>query len=239
MTQNRLSLILLPGLLCDAALWRHQATYLSDLTEPAVMDLTRDNRIEAMAARVLAEAPERFALAGLSMGGYVALEVIRQAPERVAGLALMDTHPRADKPEQSEQRRQLMDLARNDRFEQILPKLLPRMIHGDRQQDKPLIAELKAMAERVGPAAFIRQQEAIIQRQDYRSMLATIRCPVTVIGGSGDLIAPLSWMTDMAEAIPGANLAIIEDCGHMSTMEQPQATTALMRSWLQRLGDAH
>lgn len=239
MTQNRLSLILLPGLLCDAALWRHQVTYLSDLTEPAVMDLTRDNRIEAMAARVLAEAPERFALAGLSMGGYVALEVIRQAPERVAGLALVDTHPRADKPEQSEQRRQLMALASNDRFEQILPKLLPRMIHGDRQHDKPLIAALSAMAERVGPTAFIRQQDAIIHRRDYRGFLGQIRCPTIVIGGRSDLIAPLAWMTDMSEAIPGAQLAIIEDCGHMSTMEQPQAATALMRSWLQRLNDDH
>lgn len=227
------TLILLPGLLCDAALWAHQEQYLADIADIRIADLTLDDSLETMAARILADAPEKFALAGLSMGGYAALSVLRAAPQRVTRLALLDTAATPDTKEQSTRRRILMQLAQSGQFKGVTPRLLPLLLHPDRVNEEPLAEAVMAMAERVGLDAFLRQQRAIMTRADARPELPGIRVPTMVICGRQDALTPLARSQEMAGAIPGAQLAVIEECGHLSTMERPQAATALMRLWLE------
>jgi len=227
------SLVLVPGLLCDAALWRGQVDDLADIAEPWVADVTRDDSMTAMAQRVLAEAPPgRFALAGLSMGGYVAQAIMREAPDRVERLALLDTSAMADTPEQTARRRGLIDLAEKGDFKGVTPRLLPLFLHPDRLTDKPLTDAVMAMTERVGRDAFLRQQRAIMGRPDNRPNLPKIDCPALVLCGRQDQMTPLDWSEQIASLIPGARLAIIEHCGHLTTMERPWETSVALRQWL-------
>ena len=225
-------LVLLPGLLCDAALWRGQVAGLVDVADCSVADLTRDDSLVAMARRVLQAAPPQFALAGLSMGGYCAFEVMRQAPQRVTRLALLDTSARADTPEQISRRRGLIELAENGEFKGVTPRLLPLFIHPDRLNDKALTGAVTAMAERVGRDAFLRQQKAIIGRVDSRASLANIKCPTLVLCGREDQLTPLALHEEMVPLIAGVRLDVIDHCGHLSTMERPEAVTAELRQWL-------
>jgi pimeloyl-ACP methyl ester carboxylesterase len=229
---TQIPLILLPGLLCDEALWSHQTRYLSEIADITVADLTGRDSVSALAADVLAKAPSRFAIAGLSMGGYVALEIVRQAPERVTKLALIDTNARSDTDEQRRKRRGLMALAERGEFRGVTPRLLPVLIHPDRASDEELTGEVKAMAERVGRDAFLRQQKLIMDRPDSRPMLPSISCPTLVLCGRQDAISTLEMHAEMADAIPGSRLAVVEECGHLASLERPHATTALMRDWL-------
>ena len=228
---HRPTLLLLPGLLCDARLWRDQAAALAAIADPVVADLTQDDRVEAMAARALAEVHGPFALAGLSMGGYVALEILRQAPERVTRLCLLDTSARADTEEQSRRRRGLISLSRSGQFRGVTPRLLPQLIHPSRL-DGPLAAEVMEMAERVGKEAFLRQQEAIMHRPDSRPDLARIAVPTLVGVGAEDALTPPALAAEMAALIPGARLRHFADAGHLPTMETPEAVTAAMAAWL-------
>ena len=228
----RKPLILLPGLLCDAALWRHQVEALADICEAGVGDLTLDSAIPAMAERVLAGAPARFCLAGLSMGGYVAQEIMRQAPERVERLALIDTSARPDTAEQTKTRRDLINISKLGKFKGVTPRLLPNLIHPSRMDDPEVAGVVMAMAERVGQEGFTRQQTAIISRIDGRGDLAAIRVPTLVLCGRQDLITPPALHEEMAAAISGAVLTVIETCGHLSSLERPAAVTAAMRKWL-------
>jgi pimeloyl-ACP methyl ester carboxylesterase len=225
-------LILLPGLLCDAALWDHQSRFLADIADIRIANLTQDETVEAMAARVLAGAPGEFALGALSMGGYVAFAILRAAPHRVLRLALLDTSARPDTPEQTIRRKVLMQLAQRGQFKGVTPKLLPLLVHPDRVNEEPLAEAVMAMAERVGLDAFLRQQRAIMARPDARPQLGEIRVPTMVVCGRQDALTPLDRSEEIAAAIPGARLAVIEECGHLSTMERPHAATALMRLWL-------
>ena len=230
---NKPNLVLVPGLLCDAALWRGQVEDLADIAEPWVADVTRDDSVTAMARRVLAEAPAgRFALAGLSMGGYVAQAIMREAPERVERLALLDTAAAADTPEQTARRRGLMDLAEKGEFHGARSRLVSSFIHADRMSDKALTDDVAAMTERVGKDAFLRQQRAIIGRPDNRPNLPQIDCPTLVLCGRQDQLTPLAWSEEMAVLIPGAILEVIEECGHLTTMERPWETSVAMRQWL-------
>ena len=233
MTAASTPLVLLPGLLCDAALWRHQTATLGDAAAFTMGDFTHDDSIEAMARSVLIEAPETFALAGLSMGGYVALEIMRQAPERVTRLALLDTSARPDTPEQTERRGGLIELARMGQFKGVTPRLLPMLIHPDRLGDAELTGTVMAMAERTGKDAFLRQQSAILKRVDSRPHLAAMRCPALVLCGRQDTPTPLEAHREMADAIPRASLVVVEDCGHLAPLEQPHAVSAALRYWLQ------
>lgn len=231
--QSRVPLILVPGLLCDAALWARQAAALADIAAIRVAEPVHDATIGAMAERVLADAPERFALAGLSMGGYVAQAIVRIAPKRVTRLALLDTNARADSPEQTARRRALIRQTEIGQFRGVTKRLLPLLIHPDRLNDAPLVAEVTGMAERVGKAAFLRQQAAIMARSDGRADLKRIRCPALVLCGRQDRLTPPELHAEMADAIPGAALVAIEDCGHLSPLERPQAVSAVLRYWLQ------
>jgi pimeloyl-ACP methyl ester carboxylesterase len=229
---GRIPLLLLPGLLCDDALFAPQVAALADIAAPVVGDLTRDDSLAAMAARVLAEAPPRFALAGLSMGGYLAQEIMRQAPERVLRLALLDTSARADTPERLQQRYEFIALAQQGEFKGITPRLLPIYLHPDHLADSHLTSIVLGMAERIGRDAYLRQTAAIMTRPDSRDSLRRITVPTLVLCGRQDQATPLHLHEEIAGLIPRARLAVVERCGHLSTIEQPDAVSVELRRWL-------
>ncbi len=229
---EKLPLLLCPGLLNDAVLWRHQCDHLADMAAPRVMDLTGEGTIGALAERVLAEAPPRFALAGLSMGGYTAFEILRRAPERVVKLALLNTSARPDSAESAARRHQLMDIARRGGFDKLPRQILEGQLHPARFADAALLAAALGMAERVGAEGFINQQTAILSRPDSRPGLAAIACPTLVIGGAQDSLTTPAIMAEIADGIKGAAFTLIEGAGHLTPLEQPVAVTALLRLWL-------
>lgn len=229
---TRPALILLPGMLCDAALWQPQLAALGDVAEIAVGDLTRADSLEAMAEAVLERAPARFALAGLSMGGYLCFEIMRRAPGRVERLALLATSARADTAEQKQRRLDLIDLAETGSFKGLTPRLLPHWVHADRLEDRAFVATVTAMTQRVGRDAFIRQQRAVMQRPDSRPGLARIRVPTLVLCGRQDLVTPVEMAREIAADIAVARLIVVEDCGHLATLEKPDEVNQALRAWL-------
>ncbi|MBL8270850.1 alpha/beta fold hydrolase [Steroidobacter sp.] len=229
---ERIPLVLLPGLLCDERLWRDQARDLSDIAAPALPDLTLDDTVDAMAKRVLAAAPERFALAALSMGGYVAFEILRQQPERVTRLALLDTSASQDSPERTAQRLAAIESMKHGRFFGVTARMLPQLVHARHVHD-PLGEEVRAMAKRVGGDAFLRQQNAILTRPDSRPLLSSIRVPTWVGVGDSDILTPPSDAEEMHRHIAGSTLHTFVSCGHLPPMESPEETTAVLRRWLQ------
>jgi pimeloyl-ACP methyl ester carboxylesterase len=224
-------LLLLPGLLCDAALWQFQTEALADVADPMVADLTRSDSIAGMARDALERAPDRFALAGLSMGGYVALEIMRQAPERVTRLALLDTSARADTPETVERRKALIDLASRGKFKGVTPRLLPLLLHKD-HQFPPLSTIVMDMAARVGQEAFIRQEVAILTRIDSRPFLKDIKVPTLVLVGEDDALTPVHLHEELADGIKGSEFQIIARSGHLTTLERPDMVNRAMFDWL-------
>jgi pimeloyl-ACP methyl ester carboxylesterase len=227
-----LPLLALPGLLLDERFWEAQAAALAPRHPLTSFALTPETTIADLAEAALARAPAgRFALAGLSMGGYVALEIVRRAPERVSALALLDTSARPDTAEQTQARRAAIAASASD-FEGVVRALLPRLVHPSRVGDAALEAPLLAMARWIGRAGFVRQQEAIIGRIDSRPSLARIACPTLVLCGREDAILPLEVSEEMHAAIAGSRLVVVETCGHLSTLEQPDAVNAALREWL-------
>lgn len=229
---ERIPLVLLPGLLCDERLWRDQARDLSDVAHPIQPDLTLDDTVGAMAKRVLATAPERFALAALSMGGYVAFEILRQQPERVIRLALLDTSASSDPPERTAQRLAAIESLKHGRFFGVTARMLPQLVHAQHVDD-PLGEEVRAMAKRVGGDAFLRQQNAILKRPDSRSLLSSIRVPTLVGVGDSDILTPPSDADEIHRHIAGSTLHTFATCGHLPPMESPEETTAVLHRWLQ------
>lgn len=225
-------LILLPGMLCNADLWREQIARFSGDVEIGVPDLTQDDTIAAMAARVLEAAPDRFALAGLSMGGYVAFEILRQAPERVERLALVDTSPRADTAETSARRKSLISLAETGRFKGVTSRLMPNFVHPDRLNDAELTKVVIAMAEKTGREGYIRQQTAIIGREDSRRLLTRIHAPTLVLCGADDQVTPPDLSREMATDIANSRLVVVERCGHLAPLEKPEEVNAAFARWL-------
>jgi pimeloyl-ACP methyl ester carboxylesterase len=226
-------LLLLPGLLTDERLFGHQVRNLSDVSQPVVADLTGADTIAALADAAIALMPAgRFAVAGLSMGGYVALEIARRVPGRLAAIALLNTNARADSPESTDNRRRLLAIAERD-FASVNAALLPRLLHPDRLDDARLVKLLEDMARATGLAGFKRQQAAIIARIDSRPHLGAIRAPAMVLAAREDAIMPMEVSEEMARGIPGARLEIVEHCGHVSSIEQPEAVTARLRAWIQ------
>jgi pimeloyl-ACP methyl ester carboxylesterase len=230
---TRPCLVFIPGLLCDARLWRAQVEALAGTADCWIADATRSESMAGLARDLLADSPfERFALAGLSMGGYVALEVMRQAPRRVARLALLDTSARADAPEQSQKRHDFIALADRGRFLGVTDALLPLLIHPSRLRDAELVAVVKAMARDIGKEAFVRQERAIMSRADSLPLLSRIGCPTLVLCGRQDALTPLERHEEIAAAVTRARLEIVDDCGHLSTLERPDAVNAALERWL-------
>lgn len=225
-------LLLLPGLLCDEALFQNQIKSLKAMADCRVMDTTKHDRIDALARAVLTVAPPQFALAGLSMGGYVALEIMRQAPDRVLKLCLFDTSARPDTDEQRAKRRLLLAMSKSGQFKGVTPRLLPMLIHPDHMQDKELTHIIMTMAERVGREAFHNQQTAILNRIDSRPFLRNIKCPVQLIVGAQDALTPPEIMREIQDGIPGSRVNVLDHCGHLSVLEKPEEVNALMRGWL-------
>lgn len=226
------TLALLPGLICDAALWSNQIAALGEDVDIVVPDLSRHDGIAALARAVLAELPESFSLAGFSMGGYVALEIMRQAPARVERLALISTSARADTDRQARRRRGLIALSSRGKFKGVTPRLLPRLLHPSRLQDRSLIETVEAMASRIGRDGFINQQRAILGRADSREMLSTIACPTLVVHGREDQMAPLVLSEEIVATIPGAELVSLDGCGHLVPLERPEEISSAMSRWM-------
>lgn len=229
----RAPLILLPGTLLDAELFGHQIAHLADVAEITVGDLAHDDSVAGMAETVLAGAPQRFALAGLSLGGIVAFEIMRRAPELVLRLALLDTNPLPPRPDQLAAWAQLSDLADAGQLTEVMSRLLPGLFRPGWRGNELSVQAVWAMAERVGLPAYVRQLQALAGRSDSRPTLAAITCPTLALVGRQDALTPVSLHQQMAAAIPQAALVIVEQCGHLSPLEQPQAVTAALRYWLQ------
>jgi pimeloyl-ACP methyl ester carboxylesterase len=228
-----LPVVLVPGLLCSARLYAAQIPALWPCGPVMVADHTRDDTITAIARRILAAAPPRFALAGLSMGGYISFEILRQAPDRVLKLALLDTSARADTPEALAARSAQIAQAAAGRLAEVADAQFARLVHPMRLSDMNLTEVNRMMAREVGAAAFVRQQTAIIRRVDSRPMLRDIRCPTLVLVGDADTLTPPERAAEMADGIPGARLVTVPQCGHLSTLERPDAVTHALLEWLQ------
>ncbi len=229
---NAEPLVLVPGLLCSPALFGPQVAAFRASRSVVVADHTRFDRMEAIAQAILASAPPRFALAGLSMGGYVAMAIMRAAPERVSRVAFLDTSARPDPPERAVDRRRLIEVARAKGVREVQNVLLPRLVHPDRLGEAGLVETVLQMADDTGVEAFVREQEAIMARPDSRPSLRDISCPALVLTGAQDLQTPPDVAQEIAAATPGARLVIVPDCGHLSTLERPAAVNAALAAWL-------
>jgi pimeloyl-ACP methyl ester carboxylesterase len=230
---GHLPIVLVPGLNCSARLYAEQIPALWGFGPVTIADHRGDNSVVAIAAHIVATAPPRFALVGLSMGGYIAFAIAREAPERVARLALLDTSARPDTPAQSERRRGMIALAEGGRFSEVPDLLFPVFVHRNRQDDEKLRAIVRTMAEETGPQAFVRQQRAIMTRPDCRPQLASIDCPTLVLVGDGDELTPPVLSEEIAAGIARARLVRVPDCGHLSTLERPEAVNQALVEWLE------
>lgn len=226
------TLILIPGLACTDRLFEPQIRALEGRCRIMVADHRRDDSLPVIARRLLEAAPERFALAGLSMGGYVAMEVMRQAPERVSRLALLDTTAAPDREESRRDRERLIGLAASGRFEEIHAPLWQRLVAPGRRGDKSLEALVRAMMMETGPEAYIRQQRAIMARPDSRPLLPEIEIPTLILVGEEDAITPPNLAREMAEAIEWSSLVVVPGAGHLTSLEAPEAVNAALAAWL-------
>ena len=223
-------LVLVPGLASDEAVWRPVIERLGDVAACVVAETRLDEDIAGIARRVLAAAPARFSLAGISMGGYIALEIMRQAPERVVRLALFDTSARPDTPEQSAGRRAAMAALDKAPLEVLSRHSLATLVAPD-AADAAKDAVV-AMGVRVGRDAYVRQQNANIARADSRPHLAAIAVPTLVAVGERDILTPPALAEELRDGIPGAVLRVVPGSGHLPPVEKPDATAALLRDWL-------
>lgn len=226
-------IVMVPGLRCDAYLYQPVIARLGGDIAPMIGDISLDDTIKGMASRILAAAPPRFALAGLSMGGYVVLDIMRQAPERVTRLALLDTNARPDSAERRQTRRAEMALVAQGKSALVSRTALPGLL-AEKHLGTPIAEAVHDMAMRVDVDAYYRQQEAIMGRIDSRPFLKDIAVPTLVGVGAEDRLIPLPLSEEMADAIPGAELVIFPDAGHVPTLENPDAVAAALRAWLAR-----
>jgi pimeloyl-ACP methyl ester carboxylesterase len=223
-----MDVLFIPGLNCTGALFSPQVKALEPRFRCHIADHGVADSLEVIAADILAKAPPRFALAGLSMGGYVAYEIIRQAPERVRALALLDTRAEPDSEEDAERRHRTIALARGGQFDHLHGILWPRLVHPGRLSDKPLESTVIGMMRDTGAERFIRQQTAVLNRIDYRPLLPGIAISSTIIVGDQDLITPPEHAKAISQAIKGSRYFEIDDCGHLSSLERPEAVTGIL-----------
>lgn len=234
--KERLNLLLLPGLVTDARLWSHQTAELSDLVNVQVVDISRSDSMTGLARDALSQCPPGpFAIVGLSMGAYIAFEIIRQAAERVVGLAVLDSSARPDTAEASDKRRQQIADAAVD-YTAVVHSMLPKMVSADAIDDPAIGGRFTQMALAAGADVFARQQRAIIGRSDSRPLLPTIHCSALVLCGREDVITPVELHEEITSLLPHGQLEVIEQCGHLSALNQPAAVTAALHRWLLESG---
>jgi pimeloyl-ACP methyl ester carboxylesterase len=229
---NSMPILLVPGLVSSPRIYAPVLPELWRFGPVTVANHIRDDHMALIARRILAEAPPRFALAGHSMGGYIAFEIMRQAPERVAKLALLNTQARPDTPDATARRRTMMARAKGGEYRAVLDELFSGFVHPSRRADADLRRLVHDMGGDIGVKGFVRQQEAIISRPDSRPILAAIKCPTLVLSGDEDNTIPNRLSVEMANNIHNARLVILADCGHLPQVEQPQATTDALVEWL-------
>jgi pimeloyl-ACP methyl ester carboxylesterase len=232
-----MTLVLLPGFLCDETVWRDQLGALAPTCDCLIPGYGHLDSLAAMAGSVLSQAPARFAVAGHSMGGRIALEIFRQSPGRVTHVALFDTgcHARpADETgaEEERGRRKLLAIAREQGMRSMAANWIPPMIHPDRRSDAALVERIVQMMERKTPDIFEAQMNALLARPEAGDLLPPIQCPALILTGSHDVWSPPVQHEEMAAAIPNSTLVIVPDCGHMSTMERPDAVARAINQWL-------
>jgi pimeloyl-ACP methyl ester carboxylesterase len=225
-------ILLVPGLGGSPRIYAPVAPALWRFGPVTVGNHIRDDNMGAIARRILAEAPPRFALAGHSMGGYIAFEIMRQAPARVAKLALINTQARPDTPEATARRRGQIARAQGNEYHAVLDDLFPGFVHPSRRDNAELRQLVHDMGDDIGADAFVRQQTAVIGRADSRPSLAWIKCPTLVLTGDEDNTIPNALSAEMADGIHGAKLVILQNCGHLPQVEQPQATADALVEWL-------
>lgn len=234
-----LEIVLLPGLACDAGLWRAQHPALAARHRVTVTDVhTRCATLPEMAATLLREHPGRPVLIGSSMGGMIAMEAAIQAPQRVRALGLLSTTAQADTPQLVQLRRDAIVLFEQGRTEAVLRENVPLAFHRRVPGDSPLVAEYLQLVLRAGAAQLVAQNRAVLSRRELRPALPSIACPTLVLCGDDDQLTPPERSREIADAIPGARLEVVADAGHLMTLEQPERVNALLLDWLDRLPGA-
>jgi pimeloyl-ACP methyl ester carboxylesterase len=228
MMNDPLPIVLIPGLRCSARLYTPQLPQLWRFGPVTVSNYTHAGTLPAIANDILTTAPPRFALIGLSMGGYIAFEILRRAPERVVKLGLLDTSARADTPEQAQRRLEQIALTREGRYDDTVTTQFGLLVHPSRRADAELWQTYRLMAQEIGPEVFVRHQQAISRRVDSRADLARIKVPTLVLVGDADALTPPSHAEEIAAGIKEARLVVVANCGHLSTLERPEAVTAAL-----------
>jgi pimeloyl-ACP methyl ester carboxylesterase len=229
------SIVLLHGLLNDSALWSKQRNALGTSVASITPELSAAGSVPLLAADVLAHAPRRFALAGFSMGGYVALEILRQAPERVEGIALLASHALPDSPAQCAARLAAIAAVEAGKFSKVVAAIARNAVFPEGARAEAARQGFMAMAHRIGPRKFIAHLQAIMERHDCAEVLSAVRCPAIVIAGANDLVVPPEAASATAATLPHARLAVIERAGHLLPLEAPQRVSQLLRGWLDRV----
>ena len=237
-------LLLLPGLVCDDAVWSHQSSHLSKVTTIKIPDYGLSDSLEKMALVALEKTPERFALAGHSMGARVAFEIMRRVPNRVAGLAILDSayRPRAAGEAGERERADrftLLEVAQSQGMPAMARQWIPAIVHPARLADEPLISSIVETIARKTPEIFAAQINALLNRPDAAPVLSAVRCPTTILCGREDMWSPLSGHREMAAMVPQSKLVIIENCAHMAPMERPEEVTSVLRDWIESLGQTN
>ena len=229
---NKETLVLIPGTLCDRSLFTHQVTGLSDLADCRVMDSSMEEELGAMADAILSEVEGNFALLGLSYGGIVAFEILRRAPHRVGRLVLLNTNFRPPSETTRMNQERWVGMTFLGRFEEVTTDILTDlMLHPDHARNPAMRTAVLDMARTVGKTGFLRQVKSQLGRPDSTADLSNITCPTLLITGREDKLCSVELHQEMARLIPGATLEIIEQCGHLSTLEQPDAVNQCIRNW--------
>jgi pimeloyl-ACP methyl ester carboxylesterase len=226
--------LFLPGLLCDASIWAGQVRAFAALNAVAIDGYGMADSLEDMARIALDQAPAVFSLVGHSMGARVALEVLKLAPQRVERLALLDTGVHPPGPGEAGKRHALLALGREQGIDRLSDAWLPPMVGPEARRDEAFMERLRVMVRAAGVELYAKQIHALLGRPDYRPMLPTINCPTLVGVGRQDEWSPVAQHEEMAALIPGAELVIFEDCGHMAPMEAPDQVNAALAGWLER-----
>lgn len=227
-------LVFIPGMLCDARLFGPQIAELSSEFAVMVAPITRGERIEEIASGLLDQLPLKFALAGLSMGGIVAMELLRRAPDRITRIALMDTNPLAETPQSATLYEPMIISARAGRFEDVMTQVMRPEYLADGQNREEVLELAYQMARDLGPEVFVRQVRALQRRRDQQPVLRRCKVPALVLCGEYDTLTPVKRHSFMAELIPYAKLHVVDRAGHLPTLERPDETTDALRTWMKQ-----